>query len=91
MVQHTAWLIDRYGAQGARMEIAEIKVAAPAMATGVIDRAIEMHGAAGVSDDFPLAYFYAWARVLRIVDGPEAVHRRSIAREELGRQRPDVE
>lgn len=91
LVQRTAWLIDRYGAQGARTEIAEIKVAAPAMATGVIDRAIEVHGAAGVSDDFPLAYFYAWARVLRIVDGPDAVHRRSIAREELGRQRPDVD
>jgi alkylation response protein AidB-like acyl-CoA dehydrogenase len=56
----------------------------------VIDRAIEVYGAAGVSDDTPLAYFYAWARVLRIVDGPDAVHRRSIARQELRRERPFV-
>jgi len=65
-----------------------IKVAAPAVATRVIDRAIEVYGAAGVSDDTPLAYFYAWARVLRIVDGPDAVHRRAIARQELRRERP---
>jgi acyl-CoA dehydrogenase len=54
----------------------------------VIDRAIEVFGAAGVSDDFPLAYFYAWARVLRIVDGPDAVHRRSVARQEIKRVSP---
>jgi acyl-CoA dehydrogenase len=89
-VYKTAWLIDRYGAKGARTEIAAIKVAAPAMATAVVDRAIEVFGAAGVSDDTPLAYFYAWARVLRIVDGPDAVHRRSIAREELKRERPYI-
>ncbi|WP_433059052.1 acyl-CoA dehydrogenase family protein [Dactylosporangium sp. CS-033363] len=88
LVQKTAWLIDRHGAKGARTEIAAIKVAAPAMATAVIDRAIEVFGAAGVGDDTPLAYFYAWARVLRIVDGPDAVHRRTIAREELRRERP---
>ena len=58
------------------------------MATAVIDRAIEVHGGAGVSDDTPLAYFYAWARVLRIVDGPDAVHRRTVAREELKRVNP---
>jgi acyl-CoA dehydrogenase len=90
LVYKTAWLIDRFGAKGARTEIAAIKVAAPAMALRVIDRAIEVFGAAGVSDDTPLAYFYAWARVLRIVDGPDAVHRRSIAREELDRPRPYV-
>ncbi|MBA2560869.1 MAG: acyl-CoA dehydrogenase family protein [Propionibacteriales bacterium] len=83
LVYKTAWLIDRGGARTARSEIAAIKVAAPAMATSVIDRAIEVFGAAGVSDDYPLAYFYAWARVLRIVDGPDAVHRRTIAREEI--------
>ncbi len=87
-VYKTAWLIDRYGAKGAKTEIAAIKVLAPAMATAVIDRAIEVFGGAGVSDDTPLAYFYAWARVLRIVDGPDAVHRRSIARDELRRERP---
>ena len=53
-------------------------------------RAIEVFGGAGISDDTPLAYFYAWARSLRIVDGPDAVHRRSIAREELKRERPFV-
>jgi acyl-CoA dehydrogenase len=87
LVYKTAWLIDQFGAKGARTEIAAIKVAAPNMATRVIDRAIEVFGAAGVSDDTPLAYFYAWARALRIVDGPDAVHRRSIAREEL-RKKP---
>src|SRR5271166_788577 len=90
LVYKTAWLIDKYGAKGARTEIAAIKVAAPAMATAVIDRAIEVFGGMGVSDDTPLAYFYAWARSLRIVDGPDAVHRRSIAREELRRERPFV-
>ena len=89
-VYRTAWLIDQHGAKGARTEIAGIKVAAPAMATRVIDRAIEVFGAMGVSDDVPLAYFYAWARVLRIVDGPDAVHRRSIARDELRRIPPYV-
>jgi acyl-CoA dehydrogenase len=88
LVYKTAWLIDRFGAKGARTEIAAIKVLAPQVATTVIDRAIEVFGGAGVSDDTPLAYFYAWARVLRIVDGPDAVHRRSIAREELRRERP---
>ncbi len=87
-VYKTAWLIDSEGAKAARSEIAGIKVAAPAVATRVIDRAIEVHGGEGVSDDTPLAYFYAWARVLRIVDGPDAVHLRSIARQELRRERP---
>jgi acyl-CoA dehydrogenase len=90
LVYKTAWLIDKYGAKGARTEIAAIKVAAPAMATAVIDRAIEVFGGMGVSDDTPLAYFYAWARSLRIADGPDAVHRRSIAREELKRERPFI-
>ena len=84
----TAWLIDHHGATGARTEIAAIKIAAPAVATAVIDRAIEVFGGAGVSDDFPLAYFYAWARVLRIVDGPDAVHRRTVARQEIKRISP---
>jgi acyl-CoA dehydrogenase len=84
-VYRTAWLIDKHGASGARSEISGIKVAAPAVATAVIDRAIEIFGAAGVSDDTPLAWFYAWARVLRIVDGPDAVHRRTVARVELKR------
>jgi len=90
LVYKTAWLIDTYGARGARTEIAAIKVAAPAMAIAVIDRAIEVFGGMGISDDTPLAYFYVWARSLRIADGPDAVHRRSIAREELRRERPFV-
>jgi acyl-CoA dehydrogenase len=89
-VYETAWLIDAHGAKGARTEIAAIKVAAPRMATRVIDRAIEVFGAAGITDVTPLAYFYAWARALRIVDGPDAVHLRSVAREELKRDRPYV-
>jgi acyl-CoA dehydrogenase len=88
LVLKTAWLIDNVGAKGARTEIAAIKVAAPNVAVAVIDRAIEVFGGAGVSDDTPLAYFYAWARVLRIVDGPDAVHRRSIAKQELANDRP---
>ena len=90
LVYKTAWLIDNFGAQGARTEIAAIKVAAPAMAVAVIDRAIEVFGGAGVGDDTPLAYFYVWARALRIADGPDAVHRRSIARDELNRERPYI-
>jgi acyl-CoA dehydrogenase len=90
LVLKTAWMIDRVGAKGAQTEIAAIKVAAPQVATAVIDRAIEVHGAAGLADDTPLAYFYAWARALRVVDGPDAVHRRSIARLELKRQSPYV-
>ena len=88
LVLKTAWLIDRHGAKDARTEIAAIKVAAPAMAIAVIDRAIEVFGGAGVSEDTPLAYFSSWARVLRIVNGPDAVHRRSVAHQELQRQRP---
>lgn len=90
LVQHAAWLIDQHGAKGARSAISEIKVAAPAVACGVIDRAIEVFGAMGVSDDTPLAYFYAWARALRIVDGPDVVHRRTIARVELKKTPPYV-
>ena len=83
-----AWKIDQYGAKGARSEIAAIKVSAPAMATRVIDRAIEVFGGMGVSNDTVLASFYAWARVLRIVDGPDAVHRRTIARIEITKTPP---
>ncbi|GAA4682945.1 acyl-CoA dehydrogenase family protein [Gordonia humi] len=85
LVYRCASLIDAGGASKARAEVAEIKVAAPAMACAVIERAIEVFGAAGISDDTPLAYFYAWARALRIVDGPDAVHRRTLARLERRR------
>lgn len=89
-VQHCAWMIDTVGAKEARFEISAIKVIAPQVACTVIDRAIEIFGGAGVSDDTPLAYFYAWARALRIVDGPDAVHRRTIARGELRRTPPFI-
>jgi acyl-CoA dehydrogenase len=87
-VLKTADLIDKFGAKGARTEISAIKVAAPKVALDVIDRAIQVHGGAGVSDDTPLASFYAHARTLRIVDGPDAVHIRGVAKEELARDRP---
>jgi acyl-CoA dehydrogenase len=81
----TAWLIDNVGAKGARTEIAAIKVIAPRIVCDILDRAIQVHGGAGVSDDFPLASMYAHARTLRIADGPDAVHLRSVARMELGK------
>ncbi|MEV4492534.1 acyl-CoA dehydrogenase family protein [Micromonospora coxensis] len=80
-----AWMIDRYGAKNARTEIAAIKVIAPRVALEVIDRAIQVHGGAGVSDDFPLAAMYAGARTLRIADGPDEVHVRDVARREIRR------
>jgi acyl-CoA dehydrogenase len=85
LVLKTAWLIDRYGSKGAATEIAAIKVVCPQMACDVIDRAIQIHGGAGMSDDLPLAYFYTWARALRLADGPDEVHMRTVARQELGR------
>jgi acyl-CoA dehydrogenase len=85
LVLKTAWLIDNHGAKGARTEIAGIKVIVPRIACAIIDRAIQIHGAGGMSDDFPLAYFYAWARALRMADGPDEVHLRTVAREELKR------
>ena len=85
MVLKTADLIDKVGAKGARSEIAAIKVIAPRIALKVIDRAIQVHGAGGVSDDFPLARMYAGMRTLRIADGPDEVHVRTVARQELGK------
>ncbi len=65
------------------MEISAIKVVAPNVALRVIDRAIQAHGAGGVSQDFPLAAMWAWQRTLRLADGPDEVHRRQLARREL--------
>jgi len=83
LVLKTAWLIDTQGAKAARKEIAAIKVAVPKMAEAIIDRAIQVHGGAGVSQDTPLASMYAGIRTLRIVDGPDEVHIRDVARLEL--------
>jgi acyl-CoA dehydrogenase len=82
LVLKTAWLIDTVGAKGARTEIAAIKVAAPRAALFVLDKAIQLHGA-GVSGDLPLARWWAMLRSLRLADGPDEVHLRSVAREEL--------
>ncbi|MDI1289549.1 MAG: acyl-CoA dehydrogenase family protein [bacterium] len=82
-----AWMIDKGGAKYARTEIAAIKVIAPRVACNVIDRAIQVHGGLGVSDDVPLARMYGWQRALRIFDGPDEVHLRSIARYEIKRDR----
>jgi acyl-CoA dehydrogenase len=78
-----AWLMDTVGNRHARTEIAAIKVAAPSIALKVIDRAIQVHGGGGVSDDFTLAWAYAHLRTLRLADGPDEVHKLSIARREL--------
>ena len=80
-----AYMMDTVGNKEARAEIAMIKVIAPNMASQVIDWAIQAHGAAGVSDDFPLAYAYCTQRWLRLADGPDEVHRQSIAKLELAR------
>jgi acyl-CoA dehydrogenase len=82
-----AWMMDTVGNKAARTEIAAIKVAAPTMALKIIDRAIQVHGAGGVTDDFPLARAWAHLRTLRLADGPDEVHKRSIARIELGKYR----
>ena len=83
----TAWLMDTVGNKGAHTEIQAIKVAVPQMVATIVDRAIQAHGATGVSQDTPLASLYAHARTLHIVDGPDEVHRRSMARRELKKYR----
>jgi acyl-CoA dehydrogenase len=83
LVLKAAWMIDTVGAKGARKEIAAIKVAVPQMAERIIDHAIQSYGGAGVSQDSPLAAMYAGIRTLRIVDGPDEVHIRDIARLEI--------
>jgi len=88
LVLKTAWLMDTVGNKGAHTEIQAIKVATPAMAEWVIDKAIQAHGAGGVSQDFPLAHMWAAARSLRFADGPDEVHKRSLARRELRRYGP---
>jgi acyl-CoA dehydrogenase len=83
LVLKTAWLMDTVGNRGAHTEIQAIKIVTPAMAEWVIDKAIQAHGGGGVSQDFPLAHMWAAARSLRFADGPDEVHKRSLARREL--------
>jgi acyl-CoA dehydrogenase len=88
LVLKTAWLMDTVGNRNARTEIAAIKVAVPSIALRIIDRAIQVHGGGGVSDDFTLAWAYAHLRTLRLADGPDEVHKLSIARRELAPYMP---
>jgi acyl-CoA dehydrogenase len=85
LVLKTAWLMDTVGNKGAHTEIQAIKIGVPSMAEWVLDKAIQAYGAAGVSQDTPLAHLWASARTLRLADGPDEVHRASLARRELKR------
>jgi len=87
LVLKTAWLMDTVGNKGAHTEIQAIKIVTPAMAEWVIDKAIQVHGGGGVSQAFPLAQMWASARSLRFADGPDEVHKRSLARRELRKPR----
>lgn len=86
LCEKAAWTIDQQGNRAAFALVSQIKSVAPQMALNVIDRAIQIHGGAGVSDDFPLARMYGWQRAMRIFDGPDEVHFRTIAKAELGRE-----
>jgi acyl-CoA dehydrogenase len=85
LVLKTAWLMDTVGNRGAHTEIQAIKIAVPRTVVSILDRAIQLHGAAGVSQDTPLAELWASARTLQLADGPDEVHQRSLARRELRR------
>ena len=85
----TAWMMDTVGNKAAAVEISAIKVAAPNVALRIIDRAIQVHGAGGLSNDWPLAQMYSHVRTLRLADGPDEVHKMTIARRELRRHDPD--
>ncbi|MDQ0937937.1 acyl-CoA dehydrogenase family protein [Streptomyces turgidiscabies] len=85
LVLKTAWMMDTVGNKGAHAEIQAIKIATPRAVVDIIDKAIQLHGAGGVSQDFPLAELWASARTLKLADGPDEVHQRSLARRELKR------
>jgi acyl-CoA dehydrogenase len=88
LVLKTAWLMDTAGNRGAHTEIQAIKIAVPQTVEWILDKAIQAHGGAGVAADTPLAMLWAGARTLRLADGPDEVHERSLARDELRRQHP---
>lgn len=83
LVLKTAWLMDTVGNRGAHTEIQSIKIATPRAVVGILDQAVQLYGAGGVSQDFPLAELWASARTLRLADGPDEVHQRSLARREI--------
>jgi alkylation response protein AidB-like acyl-CoA dehydrogenase len=85
LVLKTAYLIDTLGAMGAMSEVSQIKVAAPKLACRILDEAIQLHGGQGMSNDTPLAAMYAYARILRLADGPDEVHRGVVAKIELSK------
>ncbi|WP_338675618.1 acyl-CoA dehydrogenase family protein [Streptomyces sp. SCSIO 30461] len=87
LVLKTAWLMDTVGNKGAHTEIQAIKIATPRAVVDILDRAVQVHGAGGVSQDFPLAELWAGARTLMLADGPDEVHQRSLARQELKKYR----
>ena len=90
MVLHAAWKMDTEGKREARQDISMIKVIAAQMHQEVLDRAMQVHGALGMSDDVPLALAWRQGRWLRIADGPDEVHKASIARRELNRFKPEA-
>jgi len=85
LIMITAWMIDTVGAREARGDIAAIKVIAPRVACDVIDRAIQVHGGLGISDDTVLPRLYGWHRAMRLFDGPDEVHLRTVAKVEIDR------
>jgi acyl-CoA dehydrogenase len=89
LVLKTAWLMDTVGNRGAHAEIQGIKIATPRTVQWVLDKAIQVHGAGGLSQDFPLAGMYALVRTLRFADGPDEVHLNALGRAELGRLAAD--
>ena len=87
LVLHAAWLLDQGDAQAARVQVAAIKLVAARLQQRVVDRAMQVFGAMGLSPDTPLAAFWTWGRALRLMDGPDEVHLRTVARHELARAR----
>jgi acyl-CoA dehydrogenase len=87
LCEKAAWTIDQHGNKEAHLLVSQIKAVAPKVVCDVIDRAIQVHGAAGVADDFPLARLYSWHRAMRLFDGPDEVHMRTVARSEIGREK----
>jgi acyl-CoA dehydrogenase len=87
LVLRAAWAMDRQGNKAARTDVSAIKVVAARLQTRIVDRAIQVFGAAGLTPDTPLAYLYSWGRALRFIDGPDEVHLRTVARAELRRRK----